>query len=77
LITPSNSNAQSTFVEIFQNKLKDLGIEIDVKEPREAKNLDDDLLLIIVCIATFRIESDIKRCCDEDLSMLFLKYLMI
>ncbi|XP_060593528.1 uncharacterized protein LOC132748007 [Ruditapes philippinarum] len=53
--------------EIFQNKMKDLGIEIDVKEPREAKNLDHDLLLIIVCIATSRIESDINSCCDEDL----------
>ncbi|XP_060577070.1 uncharacterized protein LOC132734360 isoform X2 [Ruditapes philippinarum] len=77
LITPSNSNAQSTFVEIFQNKMKDLGIEIDVKEPREAKNLDHDLLLIIVCIATSRIESDINSCCDEDLRAVSQRTILI
>lgn len=67
LMTPSKTNALTEFIKIFKTKITSLGFDIDEKEPSEAKNLDPDLLLIIVCNAASRIESDIKSCYDKDL----------
>ncbi|XP_060569822.1 uncharacterized protein LOC132728229 [Ruditapes philippinarum] len=67
LMTPSNTKALTVFIKIFKTKMRSFGFDIDEKEPSEARNLDPDLLLIILCNAASRIESDIKNCYDKDL----------
>ncbi|XP_060583563.1 uncharacterized protein LOC132739786 isoform X2 [Ruditapes philippinarum] len=67
LMTPSNTKALTEFIKIFKTKIRSFGFDIDEKEPSEARNLDPDLLLIVVCNAASRIESDIKSCYDKDL----------
>ncbi|XP_060577066.1 uncharacterized protein LOC132734358 [Ruditapes philippinarum] len=67
LMTPSKTNAMSAFTKLFQARMRGFGIEIEEKEPSDAKNLDPSLLLMIVCNVTTRIESDIKRCYDDNL----------
>ncbi|XP_060564310.1 uncharacterized protein LOC132723579 [Ruditapes philippinarum] len=66
-MTPSKTNAMSAFLKLFQARMRGFGIEIEEKEPSDAKNLDPSLLLIIVCNVRTRIESDIKRCYDDNL----------
>jgi hypothetical protein len=68
-MTPSNTKALTAFIKIFKTKMRSFGFDIDEKEPSEARNLDPDLLLIILCNAASRIESDIKSCYDKDLRM--------
>ncbi|XP_060572984.1 uncharacterized protein LOC132730922 [Ruditapes philippinarum] len=67
LMIPSKTKALSAFIEKFQTKLIEFGTAVKEMEPSEARNLDPSLLLIIICNAASRIESDITKCYDENL----------
>ena len=69
MITHSNSNAEASFVEKFQTKMQEFGIEIHQRTTSDASSLEPDLFLIFVCNATSRIESDIENAFDERISM--------
>ncbi|XP_060583560.1 uncharacterized protein LOC132739783 [Ruditapes philippinarum] len=77
LVTPFETNAMSAFIKLFQARMRDFGFEIDEKEPSEARNLDPEPLLIIVCNATTRIESNINSCYDDNLRKVRNKTILI